>query len=196
MKNISISCWNCGKLVKDFFFCKHCKKIQKPIELDAFQLFSLPYKFNLDIDKLEAEFFSLQHKLHPDKFINASENERLFSGIHSANLNNSYHLLADPILRAGTLLKILIDYDLKEKTINDKILLLEIMELEEEKENIGQKEDALSFLRKIIGLIDDSIKTIDNKFKEENYLEAAKIHTKLKYLNKIKNDFKKVEIKL
>lgn len=190
MKNNFISCWNCGKTVKEFFFCVHCQKIQKPIELDAFQLFSLPYKFNLDIEKLEAEFFNLQHKLHPDKFINACKNERLFSGIHSANLNESYHLLADPILRAGTLLKIIIDYDLKEKTINDKILLFEIMELEEEKENIGQKKDALVFFKKIVGLIDDGIKTINNKFKEENYLEAAKIHTKLTYLNKIKNDFK------
>ena len=171
MKNNFISCWNCGKTVKEFFFCVHCQKIQKPIELDAFQLFSLPYKFNLDIEKLEAEFFNLQHKLHPDKFINACKNEKLFSGIHSANLNESYHLLADPILRAGTLLKI-------------------IMELEEEKENIGQKKDALVFFKKIVGLIDDGIKTINNKFKEENYLEAAKIHTKLTYLNKIKNDFK------
>ena len=70
------------------------------------------------------------------------------------------------------------------------------MELEEEKENLEQKKDALIFFKKIMGLIDDEIKTINNKFKEENYLEAAKIHTKLTYLKKIKNDFKKVEIEL
>ncbi len=196
MKKNSISCWNCGKNVKNFFFCEHCKKIQKPIEHDPFQLFSLPYEFNIDIEKLEADFFNLQHKLHPDKFINANENERLFSGIHSGNLNQSYHLLVDPISRAGILLKILINYDLKEKTLTDKILLFEIMELEEEKENLEQKKDALIFFKKIMGLIDDEIKTINNKFKEENYLEAAKIHTKLTYLKKIKNDFKKVEIEL
>ena len=62
-----------------------------------------------------------------------------FFRIHSGNLNQSYHLLADPISRAGILLKILINYDLKEKTVNDKILLFEIMELEEEKENLEKK---------------------------------------------------------
>ena len=62
--------------------------------------------------------------------------------------------------------------------------------------NLEQKKDALIFFKKIMGLIDDEIKTINNKFKEENYLEAAKIHTKLTYLKKIKNDFKKVEIEL
>ena len=70
------------------------------------------------------------------------------------------------------------------------------MELEEEKANLEKKKDALIFFKKIVELISDEIKTINNKFKEENYLEAAKIHTKLTYLNKIKNDFKKAEIGL
>ena len=70
------------------FFCEHCEKIQKPIEHDPFQLFSLPYEFNIDIEKLEADFFNLQHKLHPDKFINANENERLFQGyIQETSIN-------------------------------------------------------------------------------------------------------------
>ena len=196
MKTESKSCWNCGKTNNDFFFCCHCNKIQKPIETDSFKLFSLPYIFDLNTEKLETNFFVLRHKLHPDKFLNASKNEKLFSGIHSANLNESFNTLVDPISRAGALLKIHIDYDLKEKTINDKTILFEIMELEEEKDNIKKKEDTFVFLNKIIGLIEDNIKKINDNFLGENYFEAARIHTKLIYLNKIKKDFKKAETDL
>ena len=48
------------------------------------------------------------------------------------------------------------------------------MELEEEKENLEKKKDALIFFKKIMGLINDQIKIINNKFNEENYLEAAR----------------------
>ena len=47
-----------------------------------------------------------------------------------------------------------------------------------------------------MGLINDEIKIINNKFNEENYLEAAKIHTKLTYLKKLKMILKKFEIEL
>ena len=60
-------------------------------------------QFNIDIEKLEADFFNCL-QTSSDKFINANENERLFSGIHSGNLNQSYHLLVD-YLKSGNTIK-------------------------------------------------------------------------------------------
>lgn len=191
MRNDLDSCWNCKSSDRNLFFCNICKKIQKPVDLDPFKLFSLPYTFNINNEKLEEEFLGLQMKLHPDKFVNANDNEKLFSSIHSANLNESYTTLIDPILRAGALLKVFINYDLKEKTIQDKSILIEIMELEEEKEMIREEKASDIFFKKILALIDNEFRNIANKFQENNYSEAAKIHTKLTYLNKIKHEFKK-----
>lgn len=183
-------CWSCMVPCDDFFFCKNCSKIQKPKSLDDFKIFSLPYDYDINFEKLEKCFLNLQLKLHPDKFVNSDEKEKLFSGIHSANINESYNTIVDPIRRAGALLKILIDFDLKEKTINDKEILFEIMELEEEKEMISCYNDSLAFIKKINKLIKDDIKDLTFRFKNQDFLMAKKIYTKLSYFNKIKRDLK------
>lgn len=178
----------------DFFFCKNCSKIQKPKSLDDFKIFSLPYDYDINFEKLEKYFLNLQLKLHPDKFVNSDEKEKLFSGIHSANINESYNTIVDPIRRAGALLKILIDFDLKEKTINDKEILFEIMELEEEKEMITCYDNSLAFIKKINKLIEDDIKDLTFRFKNQDFSMAKKIYTKLSYFNKIKRDLKKQRV--
>jgi len=55
---------------------------------------------------LEAKFLQLSWKLHPDNFVNASEDERERSLKQSSELNDAYRVLRDPVARAEYLLAI------------------------------------------------------------------------------------------
>lgn len=56
--------------------------------------------------ELEQKFLQLSWKLHPDNFVNASEEERELSLKRSSELNDAYRTLRDPIARVEYLLAI------------------------------------------------------------------------------------------
>ena len=86
----SKNCWSCDKKIgyKDFV-CNSCGVLQKPFDLNPFDIFSIDKKFEIDTKTLEEKYLELQIRLHPDKFINASQEEKL--------LEYSYLLLIMPL---------------------------------------------------------------------------------------------------
>src|SRR5246127_1324656 len=73
---------------------------------DYFAIFGLPRKLSLDLDLLEQKFLQLSWKLHPDNFVNASEQERELSLERSSGLNDAYRTLREPVARVEYLLAI------------------------------------------------------------------------------------------
>ncbi|HKW56351.1 MAG TPA: Fe-S protein assembly co-chaperone HscB [Candidatus Acidoferrum sp.] len=71
---------------------------------DYFTLFGLPRKLWIEMTALEQKFLQLSWKLHPDNFVNASEEERLASLKRSSELNDAYRALRDPLARVEYLL--------------------------------------------------------------------------------------------
>src|SRR5215813_6699867 len=71
---------------------------------DYFALFGLRRKLWIDTSALEQQFLQLSWKLHPDNFVNASEEERELSLKRSSELNDAYRTLRDPIGRVEYLL--------------------------------------------------------------------------------------------
>jgi molecular chaperone HscB len=78
----------------------------KDTSLDYFAIFGLPRKLWIDGDALEQKFLQLSWKLHPDNFVNATEQERELSLKRSSELNDAYRALRDPIARVEYLLGI------------------------------------------------------------------------------------------
>jgi molecular chaperone HscB len=78
----------------------------KDSSLDYFAVFGLPRKLWIGMDALEQKFLQLSWKLHPDKFVNASEEERELSLKRSSELNDAYRTLRDPVARVEYLLGI------------------------------------------------------------------------------------------
>ena len=74
--------------------------------MDYFSVFGLPRKLWVEMGALEERFLQLSWKLHPDNFVNASEEERDFSLKHSSELNDAYRTLKDPLARVEYLLAI------------------------------------------------------------------------------------------
>jgi molecular chaperone HscB len=86
-------------------FCSACGKLlQQSKEVDYFELFEMPRKLWVDMNGLEQRFLQLSWKLHPDNFVNASEQERELSLKRSSELNDAYRALRDPVVRVEYLL--------------------------------------------------------------------------------------------
>ena len=73
---------------------------------DYFAVFGLPRKLSIDLTLLEQKFLQLSWKLHPDNFVNGSEQEREVSLKKSSELNDAYRALRDPLARVEYLLEI------------------------------------------------------------------------------------------
>src|SRR5213075_2630948 len=74
--------------------------------LDYFAIFGMPRKLWIEMSELEQKFLQMSWKLHPDNFVNATEEERELSLKRSSELNDAYRTLRDPIARVEYLLAI------------------------------------------------------------------------------------------
>ena len=105
----------------------------KPVEpQDYFAIFGLQRKLWIEMVELEQKFLQMSWKLHPDNFVNASEQERELSLKRSSELNDAYRTLRDPIARVEYLLAI--EGERKEgekKQLAPPELLEEVFELNE-----------------------------------------------------------------
>jgi molecular chaperone HscB len=103
--SVPLVCSNCHEHTRGTHVCSNCGKLLEfPEALDYFALFGLPRKLWIDMSELEQKFLLLSWKLHPDRFVNASEAERELSLRRSSELNDAYRTLRDPIGRVEYLL--------------------------------------------------------------------------------------------
>lgn len=75
-------------------------------QADYFSVFGLSRKLNIDLARLEKEFYRMSRKLHPDLYVNrpAAEQERALE--MSSRLNDAYRTLKDPVARTQYLLSL------------------------------------------------------------------------------------------
>ena len=99
-------CASCHERLQGPLVCSNCGKLQSAQDTDYFALFGLPRKLWIEMSGLEQKFLQLSWKLHPDKFVNASEEERELSLRRSSELNDAYRTLKDPVARVEYLLAI------------------------------------------------------------------------------------------
>lgn len=99
------ACWSCGDM-RAAQFCGACGKVQPPQPVDYFAFFGLPHKLDVDVPKLEKDFYELSRKLHPDLYAQAGPREQQWSLEQSSRLNDAYRTLHDPIRRTEYLLKL------------------------------------------------------------------------------------------
>jgi molecular chaperone HscB len=96
-------CWSCGDM-RAAQFCHACGKVQPPQPVDYFAFFDLPRKLDLDIARLERDFYELSRRLHPDLAVRSDHREQEWSLEQSSRLNDAYRTLKDPVKRTQYLL--------------------------------------------------------------------------------------------
>lgn len=191
-----VSCWNCSKLGVDVtksggLFCAECGAVQPPCSgCDIFSVFQCPRGFSINETTLSQRYKQLQMRLHPDK-TNLIAGQRQFSASQSAHVNDAYHTLKSPYLRAVYLLKSMgVDLESEDQSRNrhsDPQLLLEVMEIREEIETSD-----IVALRRILSAtnrrMEGDIGGLTVAFAHGNVEQAIRLAVALKYHSKIREE--------
>jgi molecular chaperone HscB len=134
---------------------------------DYFAIFGLPRKLSVDLDLLEQKFLQLSWKLHPDNFVNASEQERELSLKKSSQLNDAYRALRDPLARVEYLLEI--EGERKEggkKQQAPPELLEEVFELNESLDELREAKESGSVWIELKGKLESAEDNFQEKLQE------------------------------
>ncbi|MEH6530648.1 MAG: co-chaperone HscB [Photobacterium frigidiphilum] len=166
--------------------------------MNHFELFRLPFQFELDGGLLSTQFRELQRRFHPDNFATASERDRLMSVQKAAQINDAFQTLKNPISRAEYMLSEQ-DMDIRgeQKTLQDPEFLMQQMELREELEDISEASDPESalfdFEQQITVLFKSQLSVLEQLLNQEDWEEAADAVRKLKFIDKLRYEIERLE---
>ena len=97
---------------------------------DYFELFGIARGLDLDEASLQRRFYEFSRQFHPDRYASASPSEQQYALDATAQINDAWRALRDPVRRAEYLLK-LEGFDIGEQRSKDvpPKLLEEVFEL-------------------------------------------------------------------
>ncbi len=170
-----------------------------------FELFGLKVQFEINGADLTARYRALQSQIHPDKYTNAAEKERLLSVHKAALVNEAYQVLKTPLPRAKYMLSlhgILLD-EQQSTTLMAPDFLMEQMELREALSEIQHADSPIKLLDDIFSkieskknqLISDIALKLSKESKKEYEAAADKVR-QLQFFIKLQEEARQIESQL
>ncbi len=164
-----------------------------------FEIFQLSPTYKINLEQLSTKYRELQLSVHPDKFANATDQEKRHSVQWATQINHAYDTIKDPLARAIYLLE-LNDVSIEHSPNLDPAFLMEQIELREELEEIETGgASALSELdaykqsvKKVIATLEDGF---DRQYPDD-LLEAEHTVYKMQFINKLLKTADQLEEKL
>ncbi len=158
-----------------------------------FELFELPVSYDVELNQVQKKYMDLQKQVHPDKFANASDQEKRLSMQQTSWLNEAQATLKDPVLRAIYLLKLNgTDINLENETTMDAAFLMQQLEMRERLEHMKKEHDPLLALDGMAKELKSSSNDMMKSFSlcyEENQIDSAREWIrKLQFMQKAKNE--------
>ena len=169
-----------------------------------FELFGLPAAFDIDADDLASRYRELQRRIHPDKFANASDQERRLSLQMTALVNEAFQTLKDPVRRGRYLLSLRgVDVGEETDTAMDPAFLMEQMEWRENLEEIRQADNPRKQLVELANRIEQSMQDKIGQFRQavgkdslEEIGKARSIVREMQFLEKMQQEIDSLEEEL
>ncbi|SHM31332.1 Co-chaperone protein HscB [Duganella sacchari] len=98
-----------------------------------FELFHLPQQFAVDADALNSAYRDVQSRVHPDKFVNATDAEKRVAMQWATRANEAYQTLKNPQKRAQYMCELHgVDLQTESNTAMPMAFLMQQMEWREE----------------------------------------------------------------
>ncbi len=182
--------------------------------MNHFEMFNLPVQFALDSADLQQRYRQLQQTLHPDRFANASERDRLLAVQRSSQLNDAYSTLREPLARAEYLLHLQgIDLAHEQTTLRDPEFLMAQMEWRERLEELEEmlrgrhlSPEGLSACPLAVAIAaaekeleaeaQQLFEQLEQALAEQHYEPAAILIRKLKFMAKLRIELEGLEDQL
>lgn len=172
--------------------------------MNYFQLFDLPEQFALDLTELGSRYLALQKRFHPDNFAAASERDRLLSVQQTANINDAYHSLKQPLLRAEHLLALRgLKISNEQRSFTEPAFLMQQMMLREQLAEVLEQDDPEQAIADIEQQLSKQRKLLQNQLNEalsagtvEQDQLAAELVRKLKFFYKLQHELELIEQQL
>ena len=169
-----------------------------------FELFGLPAEFDVDNADLASRYRELQRRFHPDRVAGASDQERRLSVQLTAQINEAFQILKDPLKRGRYLLALAgIETDEDTDTVMEPAFLMEQMELREQLEAIRERPNAHEQLAKMGQDIAQRRKARLDQLKQhlasdENgaYQTARNVLREMQFLEKLAHEIEALEEEL
>jgi molecular chaperone HscB len=107
-----------------------------------FELFHLPQRFAVDTTALNKAYREVQNRVHPDKFVNATDSEKRVAMQWATRANEAYQTLKSPFKRAAYLCELNgIDLQTESNTAMSREFLMQQMEWREALEDANAAKD-------------------------------------------------------
>jgi molecular chaperone HscB len=172
--------------------------------MNYFQLFQVPAQFDLDLTELGTRYLELQRNFHPDNFASASERDRMLAVQQAANINDAYHSLKQPLLRAEHLLALRgVKISHEQRSFTDTVFLMQQMELRELLADILHSTDPYALIDEAEQQIQQQKKLLLKQLahaldanESAQDLLAADIIRKLKFFFKLQHELELIEQQL
>jgi molecular chaperone HscB len=161
-----------------------------------FELFGLPVGYVVDANALSERYRDLQRIVHPDRFANASDQERRLSVQGAALINEAFETLKDPVARGSYLLGLHgVEMDALGESTQDMAFLMQQMELREELEGVRSQSDPYEAVLDISNRVNKQITSLVGQMAvqfetptEEQLEEAREILRKMRFLQKLRTE--------
>lgn len=172
--------------------------------MNYFALFGIEESFDVDTDKLSEIYQALQKKVHPDKFAHASSQEQLLAVQKSAQINDAYQTLKQPLKRADYMLTLReVDMPSEQASFQDNLFLMRQMELREMLEDIKHASDVDAAIFAANEELDVEYDSLTTKMRQqlhdntpESNLAASENLRKLKFYQKLHIELDRLEEQL
>lgn len=153
-----------------------------------FQLFNLPQEFALDTAQLDAAYREVQSKVHPDKFVSATDAEKRVAMQWATRANEAYQSLKSPFRRAAYLVELNgIDLQVESNTAMPRAFLMQQMEWRELLDDARSQRD-LSTLEKLDAELNtarkEKLAEIAYQLEGQDYQQAGEGVRQLMFLEK------------
>ena len=153
-----------------------------------FDLFQLPARFEIDMGALDAAFRDVQGRVHPDRFVNASDAEKRVAMQWATRANEAYQTLKNPQKRAQYLCELNgVDLQTESNTAMPMAFLMQQMEWREALGEARAAKDAgaLDALEaQLRGERQDMLAQVGRQLDAGDYQQAAQGVRALMFLDK------------
>ena len=155
-----------------------------------FELLGITADYEMDKDKLFQAYQLLQEEFHPDRYVNASDQDRRMAMQATTFINKAYQTLKDDQMRARYLLELHgVTFNEEKDTTQDMEFLTKQMELREQIDEVDQQEDPLDYLDELISKARQQKQQIIRDYRQflaqQEWPQAKDAVLKLQYFSRL-----------